>query len=39
MLDRKRNNEGYHYDNCRWVDASTSAYNRRPKESTNGYYT
>jgi hypothetical protein len=29
MLDRKRNNEGYSKDNCRWVTPEVSANNRR----------
>lgn len=36
MLDRRRNNEDYSYDNCRWVSASTSALNRNSKGYLNG---
>lgn len=30
-IDRKDNSSGYHPDNCRWVDRTTQARNRRPQ--------
>jgi hypothetical protein len=37
-LDRRRNNEDYSPDNCRWVDRTTQQRNRRPVKGSSSKY-